>query len=80
MAGGMSLGLNQSFISRSASPTEAEAWMRLSMRSPMTLPDSSLSGTTVPMARMQPGRSSRATCGLVGPQMSLIFPTALGPW
>jgi hypothetical protein len=80
MAGGISCGLNQSFISRWASSLDAEAWIRLSMRSPITFPLESLSGTSVPSARMQPGIFSRATKGFVGPARSRIFLTASGPW
>lgn len=39
----------------------ADAWMRLSMRSPTIFPWSSKIGTTVPRERMQPGFSSLAT-------------------
>ncbi len=79
MRGGMSLGLNHSLISRSASGGVAEAWIRLSIRSPITLPAASFTGTSVPRARMQPGFFSLATSGFVGPTMSRIFWTASGP-
>jgi len=50
------------------------------MRSPSALPSASFKVSTVPSDRMLPGRSSRALCGLVGPQSSRSRVTAFGPW
>ena len=79
MAGMMSLGLNHSLISRSASASLAEAWIKLSIRSPIAFPSASFTGTTVPRARMVPGARSRATCGLVGPERARTVATASIP-
>jgi len=78
MMGGISVGRNHSFISRSASWGFAEAWSDypiLSDKFSFFIIQRNYGSS----ARMQPGLCCLASCGLVLPQISRIFLMAFGP-